>query len=284
VPRASVGSLELEYETFGDPARPAVLLISGLGSQLLGWTDGLCEEIASRGFHVIRFDNRDVGLSTKLDGETQYRLSDMAADAAGLLDALGIPAAHIVGASMGGMIAQLVVIEHPERALTLTSVMSNLGGADSDLADPAVGELLLRAPADTREARIEQSVEATRMTWGPSFEEERARIRATRAVDRSFYPEGTVRQFNAVIAAGSRREALGRLRIPILVIHGDGDPLVPFGNAARLVEAAPGAELHVMKDVGHEMPPWEWPAIADRIASLAEKENNSRDQATVTRP
>jgi pimeloyl-ACP methyl ester carboxylesterase len=272
VPKASVNSLELEYETFGDPGRPAVLLISGLGSQLLGWSDGLCEEIVARGFRVIRFDNRDVGLSTKLAGSPGYTLSDMAADAVGLLDALGIAAAHIVGASMGGMIAQLVAIEHPTRSLTVTIVMSNLGGSDSVRADPAVGALLVQPPADTREGRIEQSVAATRVTWGPSFDEDRSRARASRAVDRSFYPEGAVRQFQAINAAGSRREGLGRVRLPVLVVHGDGDPLVPFANAERILAAAPeGASLHVMKGVGHEMPPWEWAKIADGIARLAAK-------------
>lgn len=272
VPRASVNSLELEYETFGDPRRPAVLLISGLGSQLLGWSDGLCKEIVARGFRVIRFDNRDVGLSSKLEGAPAYTLSDMAADATGLLEVLGIPAAHIVGASMGGMIAQLVAIEHPARTLTLTIVMSNLGGADSLLADAEVVALLVQKPADTREGRIEQSVAATRVTWGPSFEEDRSRARATRAVDRSFYPEGTVRQFSALNASGSRREDLGRVRVPVLVIHGDGDPLVPFANGAKIAAAAPeGTELYVMAGVGHEMPPREWAGIADRIARLAAK-------------
>ena len=228
VPRAAVNSLELEYETFGEQTRPAVLLISGLGSQLLGWSDGLCEEIVARGFRVIRFDNRDVGLSSRLEGSPPYTLSDMAADAAGLLEVLGIPAAHIVGASMGGMIAQLVAIEHPARTLTLTVVMSNLGGADSVVADSEVVALLVQQPAATREGRIEQSVATTRVTWGPSFEEDRSRARATRAVDRSFYPEGTVRQFQAINASSSRREDLGRVRVPVLVIHGDADPLVPL--------------------------------------------------------
>lgn len=272
MPRAFLGSIELEYETVGDPTQPAVLLISGLGSQLLGWSTGLCAEIAARGFHVIRFDNRDVGFSTKLEGAPGYSLRDMAADAAGLLDALGIPAAHIVGASMGGMIAQLVAIEHPAKALSLTIVMSNLGGSGVVLAESEVIGLLVQSPADTREARIEQSVAATRVTWASSFEEKRSRARATLAVDRSFYPEGTARQFQAINAAGSRREELGRVGVPVLVIHGDEDPLVPFANAQQIVTAAPaGTELQVMKGVGHEMPPWEWPKIADGIARLAAK-------------
>jgi pimeloyl-ACP methyl ester carboxylesterase len=272
VPRARVGSIELEYETFGDCAHPTVLLISGLGSQLLGWSTGLCEEIAARGFHVIRFDNRDVGFSTKMEGAPGYSLSDMASDAAGLLDAIGVPAAHIVGASMGGMIAQLVAIEHPAAALSLTIVMSHLSDSGSIRADPEVLALLFQPPADTREGRIEQSVAATRVTWASSFDEDRSRARATLAIDRSFYPEGTARQFQAINSAGSRREGLGRVRVPVLVVHGDEDPLVPFANAAQIVAAAPaGTELLVMKGVGHEMPPREWAKIADGIARLAAK-------------
>jgi pimeloyl-ACP methyl ester carboxylesterase len=179
VPRARVNSIELEYEVIGDPACPPVLLITGLGAQLVAWGDDFCQELVARGFHVIRFDNRDIGLSTKLEGAPAYSLSDMAADAVGLLDALGIPAAHIVGASMGGMIAQLVGIEHPSTALSLTIIMSNLGGADSIPADSQVATLLVQPPAATREARIEQSVAATRVTWGSSFEEDRSRARET---------------------------------------------------------------------------------------------------------
>ena len=156
--------------------------------------------------------------------------------------------------------------------MSWTKVMENLGGDDSSRATREVAALLVQPPAETREGRIEQSVAATRITWGPSFEEERARVRATRAIDRSFYPEGTVRQFQAINASGSRREGLGGVRAPILVIHGDGDPLVPFANAEVILAAAPkGAELYVMKGVGHEMPPSEWPPIADRIATLAAK-------------
>ena len=271
MPSARVGALDLEYEVFGDRSRPAVLLISGLGSQLLGWSDGLCEQIAGRGFQVIRFDNRDIGLSTKIEDGSSYTLSDMAADAAGLLDALGIPAAHVAGASMGGMVAQLLAVEHPEKVLTLTILMSDLGGDDSILADSGVASSLVVPPAATREGRIEQTVEATRVTWGPSFDEERSRARATRAVDRSYYPAGAVRQARAMVASPSRRQALAGLRVPVLVIHGDGDPLVPFANGELIADAVPGAELHVMKGVGHEMPPREWAAIADGIARLASK-------------
>jgi pimeloyl-ACP methyl ester carboxylesterase len=272
VPKARVNTIELEYEVIGDPGRPAVLLITGLGAQLVAWGDGFCQELVDRGFQVIRFDNRDIGLSTKLESAPGYSLSDMAADAVGLLDALGIPAAHIVGASMGGMIAQLVAIEHPSRALSLTIIMSNLGGADSIPAESQVAALLVQPPAATREARIEQSVAVTRVTWGSSFEEDRSRARAIRAIDRSFYPEGQVRQFQAIMAAGSRREGLGGVTVPVLVVHGDEDPLVPFANAARIVAAAPaGTELQVMQGVGHELPPREWAKVADGVARLAAK-------------
>lgn len=269
--RARVGEVELEYETFGDPTRPSVLLVSGLGSQLLGWNEGLCGEIASRGFHVIRFDNRDVGLSTQMPPAAAYTLHEMAGDAAGLLAALGIPAAHIVGASMGGMIAQLVAIEHPARTLSLTIVMSDLGAGDSVLAEREVLDRLLLPAAANREERIEQSVATTRITWGPSFDAARSRIRSAAAVDRAFFPEGVVRQFLAIMATGSRREGLGRVKVPVLVIHGDGDPLIPFANAALLVDAAPGAELLVMDETGHDLPPSQWPKIADGIAALAAK-------------
>ena len=269
MPRARVGELDLEYEVIGDRSAPALLLISGLGSQLIGWSDGLCQAIASRGFQAIRFDNRDIGLSTKLPGGPPYTLRDMAGDAAGLLEALGIPAAHVAGASMGGMIAQLVAIEHPEKVLSLTIVMSSLGGDDQVLAtDEVLAQLVLPPPA-TREERIEQTVATTRVTWGPSFEEDRARERVARAVDRSYYPDGSVRQGQAMMRSGSRKQALGRVTAPLLVVHGDGDPLVPFANAGLIVEAASGAELYVMKGVGHEMPPWEWPAIADAISRVA---------------
>lgn len=271
MPSARVGALDLEYEVFGDRSRPAVLLISGLGSQLLGWSDGLCEQIAGRGFQVIRFDNRDIGLSTKIEDGGSYTLSDMAADAAGLLDALGIAAAHVAGASMGGMIAQLLALEHPAKVLTLTIVMSNLGGEDSIPADRELVLRLVLPPPDTREERIEQTVETTRITWGPSFDEERSRARATRAVDRSYYPAGQLRQFNAIVGAPSRRQALVALRVPVLVVHGDGDPLIPFANGELIATTVPGADLQVMKGVGHEMPPWEWPAIADGVARLASK-------------
>ena len=264
-----MGALELEYETLGDPAHPPLLLVSGLGSQLLGWTDGLCEELAARGFRVIRFDNRDVGLSTKIEDGSSYSLADMAADAAGLLDALGIPAAHVAGASMGGMIVQQLLLDHPERVLTATIVMSNLGGDDSVMATAEVTATLVQPPAATREERIEQSVATARVTWGPSFDEERSRARATRAVDRSYYPDGSLRQLEAIVSSGSRREGLARVTVPVLVIHGDGDPLIPFANGERLAAAIPGAELQVMAGVGHEMPPWEWPAIAEGIARLA---------------
>ena len=269
--RARLVHLELEYETFGSPSSPTVLLIGGLGSQLLSWSEGLCLEIASRGFHVVRYDNRDIGLSTDLGADASYTLSDMAADAVGLLDQIGVARAHVVGASMGGMIAQLVAVNHPERVLTLTSVMSDLGGEDSVLAELEVLELLVMPPPRTREERIEQSVAIARVTWGPSFDEERSRARSTQAVDRSYRPQGAARQLAAIAATPSRREALGSLTIPVLVIHGDADPLIPFANAARVTSAVPTAELMVMEGVGHEMPPWEWPRIADRIAALAQR-------------
>ncbi|GAC1614195.1 MAG: alpha/beta hydrolase [Candidatus Dormibacteraceae bacterium] len=271
MPRTPANGLELEYETFGDAAQPAVLLIGGLGSQLLTWDEGLCREIAGRGFFVIRFDNRDAGFSTQVRAGDVYALDDMAADAAGLLAALAIPQAHVVGISMGGMIAQLVAINHAELVLTLTSVMSNLGG--EDVVHPASEALatLARPPGASRDEQIEAWVDATRVTWGPSFEEERSRARSTAALDRAYRGEGMERQLAAIIAAPSRREALARLQMPVLVIHGDGDALIPPPNGEMTAAAVPGAELYVMEGVGHEIPPWEWGSVADAIARTAAK-------------
>src|SRR2546427_10653304 len=183
MPRATANGIELEYETFGDRKAAPLLLISGLGSQMIGWDDDFCRLLAGRGFHVIRFDNRDAGLSTWMDRE--YRLADMAADAAGLLDALGIPAAHVVGASMGGFIAQLVALNHPDRVLTLTSIMSGPNG-DDQVQPTTEGSGVLMAPApDTREERIAMGVWARQALLGPAdpFDEPHERARVTRAVD-----------------------------------------------------------------------------------------------------
>src|SRR5579872_4211345 len=272
--KARVRELELEYDTFGRSGDPAVLLIMGLGTQMIAWPAPFCQALADNGFHVVRFDNRDIGLSTHLDHLPQprnidfiarrvrpaYTLDDMAADAVGLLDVLEIRKAHIVGASMGGMIAQLVVINHQDRVLSLTSIMSAIGGRDHVAPSLKVlGRLLLPAPK-TREGRIERHVDTARLLAGGNpVDEARLREFATLSVDRSYHPAGMRRQLAASAAAPSRREALGRLQVPALVIHGMNDPLIPPENGRRTAAAIPGSRLVEISGMGHNLPPQKWP-------------------------
>src|SRR5437879_495533 len=271
MPRAESNGIELEYETFGERGAASLLLIGGLGTQMISWDEAFCELLASRGFWVIRFDNRDAGLSTWMDGGGAYGLDDMAADAAGLLDALGVPAAHVVGASMGGFIAQLVALNHPDRVLTLTSIMSGPNG-DDQVQPTTEGSGVLMAPApDTREERIAMGVWARQALLGPAdpFDEPHERARVTRAVDRAYHPAGFGRQLGAVIVARGRLERLGSVSVPTLVIHGDADILVPVENGRRVAAAVPGARLMEIEGMGHDLPRRVWPQVADAIASLA---------------
>jgi len=285
VARAQVNSLELEYESFGDPEATPLLLVMGLSYQMIEWDDGLCTLIGDRGFWVTRFDNRDVGLSTKLDAlgapdlmamlagaaAPPYSLDDMADDAVGILDALGIAAAHLVGVSMGGMIAQLIAIQHPERVLSLTSIMSTVGGPNVVQAEPAVAAALLAPPGRTREERVEHSLANRRLIFGSGmpFDEDRARRKAERAVDRCFYPDGGLRQIAAIFAAPDRTAALGGLTMPTLVIHGDHDPLVPPDNGRQTAAALRGARLIMVPGMGHALPEQVWPQLVDAIAEVA---------------
>jgi pimeloyl-ACP methyl ester carboxylesterase len=284
MPRIKARGLEFEYETFGDPGAAPMLLVMGLGAQMLAWPEPFCQMLAERGFLVIRYDNRDVGLSARLDHlgvpnplqvfagavPPAYTIDDLADDAAGILDALGIKAAHVVGASMGGFIVQALAVRHPEKVLSLTSFMSDLGGADAVPATPDVIALLLSPPPTDREGLIEHGVKLSRAFWGARyFDEDRARTSRTAAVDRAISIEGTARQAGACLARPSRREALGGLRVPALVIHGSADPLVPFENGKRTAEAIPGARLLVLEEAGHDVPPAFYEAIADAIADTA---------------
>jgi pimeloyl-ACP methyl ester carboxylesterase len=277
--------IEIEYETFGDPQGAPLLLIAGLGVQMLSWDDEFCELLAGRGFSVIRFDNRDCGLSTSIDADgppdvaaalsgnarPAYRLDDMAADAAGLLDALGIPAAHVVGASMGGFIAQLVALNHPEKVLSLTSIMSGPSGEDEVQPTSEGRAVLLVNPPSTREARIEQGMWIRKVLKGsldpydPAFE----RARVARSVDRAYNPNGTARQLIAVLDAQSRVERLGSIRIPVLVVHGVEDILIPVENGRIVAEGLPGARLVEIEGMGHDLPERVWPRVIDAIADLA---------------
>ncbi len=269
MPRASANVIEIEYESFGDPTAAPLLLIAGLGAQMLSWDEDFCRLLASRGFHVIRFDNRDVGLSTYADGE--YTLDDMAADAAGLLDALGIPAAHIVGASMGGFIAQLVALNHPEHVLTLTSIMSGPNGDDQVQPTAEGTAVLMVAPPNTREERIAVGLWAKQKLLGPAdpFDAEYEKMRIARAIDRAYHPAGFMRQLQAIMGTRGRLARLASVRVPALIIHGDADILVPVQNGRNVAAAIPGARLLEIEGLGHDIPKRVWPQVADAIAELA---------------
>jgi pimeloyl-ACP methyl ester carboxylesterase len=288
MPTTKANGIELCWEGFGEASDPAVLLIMGYTAQMISWDEGFCEMLAGHGFRVIRFDNRDCGLSHKtqgpppdlrapaeegrflqLAGDAAYTLRDMAADAAGLLDAIGIDAAHVVGASMGGMIAQNMAIEHPHRVLTLTSIMSSTGNPGVGHPTPeAIGALLVRPPAE-REAFIEHSAKVTRITNGPLWDEQRARERAARAHDRSYYPQGAAFQTAAIITDGDRTKRLWGISAPTLVIHGRADSLIGVSGGEATAAAIPGAELLVFDEMGHDLPPKLWPQITGAIAKLA---------------
>lgn len=295
--RVSSNGVELEYESFGAPGDRPLLLVMGLGAQMILWDEAFCALLAGRGFYVIRYDNRDVGLSTKLDAagvpnlleafasaaqgqaiDAPYTLSDMAADAAGLLDALGLETAHVVGASMGGMIVQTLAIEHPQRLRSMTSIMSTTGNPALPPPDAsAIGALTTPAPAE-RAAAIEHQVRLWRVIGSPGFpfDETRVRARATRSFDRGVSPDGRVRQLVAILASGNRKLALGGVRTPSLVIHGAADPLVPLAGGRDTAEAIPGAELLVLEGMGHDLPEPLWPTVADAIAKHAERAEAAR--------
>jgi pimeloyl-ACP methyl ester carboxylesterase len=282
--------VELAWQEFGDGA--PVLLIMGLGMQMIGWDEAFCATLAQRGFRVIRFDNRDVGKSTWLDDrgdpnvlevwdrlrrkkpvEPAYRLSDLADDAAALLEALAIPRAHVVGASMGGMIAQELAIRHPERVLTLTSIMANTG--ELDVQGPSyetLTELLRPFPSD-KPGFIERSLEIARTL--KAGDEPRMRRLAARSFERGYHPAGLRRQLVAIWLSPGRRAALSRLQVPALVVHGDADPLVPVAGGLDTARAIPGVKLLLLPGVGHDLPPPVWPAVIDAISRLS-RQNPSR--------
>lgn len=283
---ARVGRLKLCYESFGDPGDEPLLLVMGLSSQMILWDDEFCERLAGRGFQVIRFDNRDVGRSTILhdaDIPTQwqlmlrdrraaaYSLEDMAADAAGLLDHLDIDAAHVVGASMGGMIAQLLAIHHPARVRSLVSIMSTTGNRRVGRARPRVALRLLSRPSRDREGYIADHLATYRAigSAGFDFEEEHKRRRAARCYDRGIHPAGGARQLAAVVTAADRTELLGRIEVPTTVIHGDADPLVDVSGGRATAAAIPGARLLVLPGMGHDLPRELWPRIIDAIVTNA---------------
>jgi pimeloyl-ACP methyl ester carboxylesterase len=289
-PRRRVGEIELAYETFGEAGRPAVLLVMGLGAQMIGWHEDFCREL-SAGRRVVRFDNRDAGESQWLEGQVDiaacavgdtssavYTLEDMADDAVGLLDALGIEKAHVVGASMGGMIVQTLAIRHPQRVASLTSIMSTTGQPGLAQATEAATAVLLSPPATSREEAIDRSVAARRVIGSPGFrrDEQEIRERAALAWDRGVNPAGFARQLAAVYASGDRTQALRSLDVPTLVVHGEDDPLVPVAGGRATAAAIPGAELWVVPGMGHDLPRQLWPELIARIGALVEDADGLR--------
>ena len=288
--RVKANGIELVYDTFGEPDAPPMLLIMGLGCQMIDWKDGFCSLLAGRGFRVVRFDNRDVGQSTRFEEgghpqigemieamqrgeavEAPYLLSDLVADAIGLLDALGIEKAHVVGLSMGGMIAQLMAAGHPDRVLTLTSIMSTTGEPGLPVSTPEAWACLT-APLETELGPfLEQYVAKWSVYAGPKYpiDPELARDHATRLFERGTHSAGRDRQMAAILASGSRREALRSVTCPALVIHGDSDPVVRIEAGKATADAIGGAELLVIEGMGHDLARGVWLRVADAIARHA---------------
>ncbi len=281
---ARANKIDICYDTFGERTNPPILLIMGLSEQMITWQEEFCEAIASQGYFVIRFDNRDVGLSTKIDDapvpdlfalmqgehvEIPYKLIDMAKDAIGLLDTLNIGKAHVCGVSMGGMIAQTMAIEFPERIRSLISIMSTTGNPDLPPSTPEATAAIMAPPESERAARIEQGVEMWKILEGGilPFDEQSTRERVGRSFDRSFYPLGTVRQFAAILGSGSRVEALKSVETPSLVIHGDADPLVPIEGGRDTANSIPGAKFVSIAGMGHNIPEDLAPQIISEIVS-----------------
>ncbi len=282
---ATANGLRICYEEFGDPAQPAVLLIMGLSTQMIAWPEPFCEHLAAGGYRVIRFDNRDVGLSQKLADErvpnllrlllaagfglplrVPYTLHDMARDTVGLLDGLGIERAHIVGASMGGMIAQLVAGDYPRRTLSLTSMMSTSGARSLPRASRQVQRLMMRRASSGEEEYLRYASRLWRLIGSPAYppEEQELRERLLASYRRSYYPPGFLRQFAAIVASGDRVELLRRVQRPTLVIHGSADALVPVEGGTHTAELVPAARLALIDGMGHDLPK----VLLPRLASL----------------
>jgi pimeloyl-ACP methyl ester carboxylesterase len=287
MPVTQANGIEIAYETHGSPDDQTLLLVMGLGAQLIAWPDDFCEQLASRGFFVIRYDNRDVGLSTKFDDApvasaadtfggnvpAAYLLDDMADDGAALLDALGRDKAHVVGASMGGMIAQLIALRHTDRCLSLTSIMSHAGGDDAVPPDAEALAVLLAPRPANRDEVLDMAVKARQVIGGKGWPLDESKIRedAGRAFDRCYHPSGFLRQMAAIMASPSRVERLKELQVPTLVLHGLDDTLVPPENGRRTAAAIPDSTLAEIEGMGHDLPEGAWPQIIDAIVANTER-------------
>jgi len=283
---ARANGIDLCYEIFGDADAEPMLLIMGLGGQMIHWEDDFCRQLAARGFRVIRFDNRDIGKSSKLSGGKRltpiellklrflkipvaapYKLRDMADDAIGLMEALGVKSAHVVGMSMGGMIAQEIAISYPQRVRSLISIMSTTGNPKMPQPTRQAAVLFMAPPPTTKEEYFARFAQTWKILRVGSFPEDEAldRSRAERTFARGLNPAGVGRQFRAVLASGSRKERLHTVRAPTLVIHGTVDPLVPPANGKDTAASIPGAKLLMIEGMGHALPIPMWPQIIDAI-------------------
>ncbi len=285
--RTPANGIEIAYELLGDPAGEPLVLVMGLGMQMIAWPDDLCAALGERGFRVVRFDNRDVGRSTWIEGgpvpdvmaaafgadtsTAAYTLSDMAADTAGLLDALELDSAHLAGASMGGMIVQALAIEHPERVRSLTSIMSTTGDRAVGQPSPAALPALLTPPPPDPAAYPDWAVSMHAIIGSPGFETDTGEIRAmaARSLERGSNPLGVARQLVGILASGDRTAALGGVSVPAAVIHGSSDPLIDPSGGRATAAAIPGAELVEIEGMGHDLPRGAWPRIVDTIAANA---------------
>ena len=292
MPITKANGIDLCYETVGDENDPTLLLVHGFTAQVISWEEGFVRALADRGLRVVIYDNRDVGQSTHFDGVhvnlrtvaaavrsgedaralVPYTLSDMAADGVGLLDVLGVERAHVAGASMGGMIAQTIAIEHPERTRSLASIMSTTGESSYGRSTDEANAAILTAPPAEREAYIAQSMEHWKI-WSSRYHLNAGAMAARlgRQFDRMFYPEGATRQLAAIIASGERSKGLGGLDMPTVVIHGRQDTLIQPSGGERTAELVPGARLLMLDGMGHDLPEPLWPAIVDAIVANAER-------------
>ena len=289
--RITANGIEIEYEEAGKRGAPAILLVHGLGAQLTLWPDDFVERLAFHGFHVVRYDNRDIGLSQKFDSygvprlpaltarvmageriEAPYLLSDMAADGMALAEALDLGRPHVVGVSMGGMIAQHMAGDFPARVASLTSIMSSSGRPGLPQGDPQVMSLLLSPPAASdRETVVSHGIRLRKAIAGPSFLESQSTLRTLveRNFDRSYHPQGAARQYNAILASGSRVKLLKGIKAPTLVIHGSDDPVVPVEAGRDTAALVPGARLEEIEGMGHDLPTALLPKLANLIADHA---------------
>ncbi len=288
----TANGITVTYDSFGDPTNPALLLVMGLGGQMIAWDPDFCQMLADLDLYVIRFDNRDVGLTSHFDEEgvpdmaklttemmngltpdIPYTLDDMAADGVALLSELGIDRAHICGASLGGMIVQAMCINHPERIISMTSIMSTTGNPALPPASPEAMAALTSERTNDLEESMQRAVEVAQVigSTGYPLDEERIRRKAAESFKRAFNPDGVARQMAAVMAHGDRRPGLRQLSIPSLVIHGTVDPLVPVTSGLDTHDNIPGAELLLIEGMGHDMPVGAWPQIVDGISQLVKR-------------